>query len=328
MKNIVVTVSPKHFEKFGIQFPEDWNVKMLDAGCTEDELIEACADAEYLFTSSDFTVSRRVVENTNLKMIHVEGVGFNRIDCDAAKEKGVFVCNNRAVNNIAVAEHTIGLILAAQRRTALVDRQIHEIGYGACKKEYLVVGEHELFGKTVGLIGIGAIGREVAKRANAFGCNVIYYDAFPLKPEAEKELNVTQVTLDELIRQADIVSLHVPVLDSTFHMINAERLSQMKRSAILVNTARGAIIDQKALCEALEKGTIAAAALDVVDPDEAPADLDIFHLSEEGRKRLTLTPHVGGMTDEAFERMLVNAIANFERCARGERPVNIVNQLV
>ena len=325
MKKVTISVPKSHFEKFGITFPEDWDAKFLNPKCTEDELIEACTGVDYLFTTSDFTVSRRVVENTALKMIHTEGVGFNRIDCDATKEKGIFVCNNRAVNNIAVAEHTIGLILAAQRRTALVDRQIHEIGYGACKAEYLAVGEHELYGKTLGLIGIGAIGREVAKRANAFGCNVIYYDAFPLKPEQEKELNVTQVTLDDLIRQSDIISLHVPVLDSTLHMINAERLSQMKKSAILVNTARGAIIDQLALCDALENGTIAAAALDVVDPDEAPADLNIFHLSEEGRKRLTITPHVGGMTDEAFERMLVNAIANFERCENGERPVNIVN---
>ena len=325
MKKVTISVPKSHFEKFGITFPADWDAKFLNPKCTEDELIEACAGVDYLFTTSDFTVSRRVVENTTLKMIHTEGVGFNRIDCEATKEKGIFVCNNRAVNNIAVAEHTIGLILAAQRRTALVDRQIHEIGYGACKAEYLAVGEHELYGKTLGLIGIGAIGREVAKRANAFGCNVIYYDAFPLKPEQEKELNVKQVTLDDLIKQSDIISLHVPVLDSTLHMINAERLSQMKKSAILVNTARGAIIDQQALCDALENGIIAAAALDVVDPDEAPADLNIFHLSEEGRKRLTLTPHVGGMTDEAFERMLVNAIANFERCENGERPVNIVN---
>ena len=325
MKNIVITVPKSHFDKFGISFPNDWKVRFLDAKCSEDELIDVCASVDYLFTTSDFTVSRHVVENTNLKMIHTEGVGFNRIDGVSTKEKGIFVCNNRAVNNIAVAEHTIGLILAAQRRTALVNQQIHEIGYGPCKAEYLSVGEHELYGKTLGLIGIGAIGREVAKRANAFGCNVIYYDAFPLKPEQEQELNVKQVSLDELIRESDIISLHVPVLDSTFHMINAERLSQMKKSAILVNTARGAIIDQKALCEALEKGTIAAAALDVVDPDEAPRDLDIFNLSPEANKRLTLTPHVGGMTDEAFERMLVNAIANFERCERGEKPLNIVN---
>jgi len=325
MKKIVVTVSPKRFDRFGIHFPADWDVKFLDAKCSEEELIAACEGYEYLFTSSDFTVSRHVMDNTKLRMIHVEGVGFNRIDCDAAKEKGIFVCNNRAVNNISVAEHTIGLILAAQRRVALVNQQIYEIGYGPCKVQYLAEGEHELYGKTLGLIGIGAIGREVAKRANAFGCNVIYFDAFPLKPEQEKELNVTQVTLDELIKTSDIISLHVPVLDSTFHMINAERLSQMKKSVIIVNTARGAIIDQKALCEALEKGTIGAAALDVVDPDEAPRDLDIFNLSEEGRKRLTITPHVGGMTDEAFTRMLVNAIANFERCENGEHPINNVN---
>lgn len=325
MKKVVVTVSPKRFERFGISFSKDWEVKFLDSLCSEEELIKACDGVEYLFTGSDFTVSRKVIESSKLKMIHVEGVGFNRIDCDAAKEKGVFVCNNRAVNNIAVAEHTIGLILAAQRRIALTDRQIHEIGYDACKNEFLAQGEHELFGKTLGLVGIGAIGREVAKRANAFGCHVIYYDVFPLKPEDEKALNVTQVALDELIKNSDIISLHVPVLDSTLHMINEERISQMKKDVILVNTARGAIIDQKALCTALEKGTIGAAALDVVDPDSAPRDLDIFNLAESGRKRLTVTPHVGGMTDEAFTRMLTNAIANFERCEAGERPVNIVN---
>ena len=98
MKKVTITVPRSHFDKFGIQFPEDWDVRFLDARCTEDELIGACSGVEYLFTTSDFTVSRRVVENTNLRMIHTEGVGFNRIDCEATKEKGVFVCNNRAVN--------------------------------------------------------------------------------------------------------------------------------------------------------------------------------------------------------------------------------------
>lgn len=326
MKKIVVTISSQRFEKYGVNFPSDWEVNNLEYPCAEEVLIEACKKAEYLFVGSSHVVSKALIDACpQLKMIHVEGVGYDRVDVEAAKLAGIPVCNNRAVNNVSVAEHTIGLILAAMRRTALCNEQVYSIGYAACKGEHLAQGEHELYEMHIGLVGIGAIGKEVAKRLSGWGCKISYYDAFPLKKETEEELGVDYMEFDDLIRSCDVISMHVPLFDSTFHMLNEQRFKEMKRTAFVVNTARGEVIDQDALAAALENDEIAGAALDTLYPEPAPADLPLLNLSEKARKKLTITPHIGGMTDEAFTRMLKNGIANFERVEGGEKPVNVVN---
>ena len=329
MAKVVSTVPAWRFERFQAAFPADWTVTFLNVPYAQEQLIDACKDADYLFVgSAEHPVTARAIGAfTTVKLIHVEGVGYNEVDVEAARAKGIPVCNNRAVNNGAVAEHTIGLILAALRRVALTDYQIKREGYGSCKKAFMAQGQHELADLHVGLVGIGAIGREVAKRLMGWGCKVSYYDAFRPAPEVERELGVDYLELTDLVSRCDVVSLHVPALPSTIGMISTAQLEAMKPSAILVNTARGEIVDQAALAAALERGEIAAAALDTLSPEPPPADHPLFRLSEDAAKRLTLTPHIGGTTDEAFTRMLHNAIANMERLERGEAPVNIVNGL-
>ena len=325
MKTVVSTVPESRFRKYQVFFPGDWTVKYVDVPYTDEQLIEACKDVNFLFVGSIHQVSAEVIEKcSHLKMIHVEGVGFDKVDVAKAKELGIPVCNNRAVNNGAVAEHTIGLILAAMRRTALCNEQLYTIGYSACKAEHLAKGQHELAGKTVGLIGGGAIGREVAKRLAGWDCRICYYDVFRLSAEMEQALKMEYMELEDLVAAADIISLHVPVLENTYHMINWERIARMKDGAILINTARGEIVDQEALVEGLEAGKIVA-ALDTIYPEPPAEDHPVLNLSAEAKKRLVLTPHVAGMTDEAFTRMLINAIANFERVCRNEKPVNVVN---
>jgi phosphoglycerate dehydrogenase-like enzyme len=304
MKKVVSTVGKARFDKYQVHFPSDWEVIYVDVPYTDETLIEACKKADYLFVGS-----------------------IHKVDVASARSLNIPVCNNRAVNNGAVAEHTIGLILAAMRRTALCNAQIVSEGYAACKKEHLAQGEHELAGKHVGLIGIGAIGKEVAKRLIAWECHVSYFDVFRPSAEVEKALGVDYMELDDLIRKCDIISAHVPVMESTYNMLNAERFSQMKDGAIVINTARGEIVDQEALADALESEKIAAAALDTIYPEPAPPDHPLLNLSAQAQKRLILTPHVGGMTDEAFTRMLRNAIANFIRVENGEQPVNVVNNV-
>ncbi|MDO4572410.1 MAG: NAD(P)-dependent oxidoreductase, partial [Clostridia bacterium] len=142
----------------------------------------------------------------------------------------------------------------------------------------------------------------------------------------EQALGVDYLELDELLADCDIISLHVPVLDSTYHMLSAPQFKAMKRAAYVINTARGEVIDQDALVEALESGEIAGAALDTLTPEPAPRELNILNMSEAAQKRLTLTPHIGGTTDEAFARMLRGAIENFTRVASGGAPVNVVNE--
>ena len=328
MKTVVSTVAPQRFEKYRVSFPEGWDVHFIHRPYTDAELTEVCKQADYLLVDSVDPVSADVIASCpKLKLIHTEGVGFDKVDAAAAKAVGIPVCNNRAVNNGAVAEHTIGLMLAAMRRTALCTAQIRSEGYAACQRTFRATGEHEIAGKQIGLIGIGAIGREVAKRLSAWGCEICYYDAFRPNEETEQALGVRYLPLDELIATSDVISVHVPVLESTYHMLSRAQFAAMKSGAVVINTARGEIIDSEALAEALENGSIAAAALDTVEPEPMPDTHPLAKLSEQAAARLTFTPHVGGTTDEAFTRMLQWAIANFVRVENGEKPVNCVNGL-
>jgi len=328
MKKLVTTVGKARFDKYDIHFSPDWEIQYVNVPYTDQTMIDACKNAEYLFVGSVHAVSQAVIEAcTHLKMIHVEGVGYDKVDVAAAAQHNIPVCNNRATNNGAVAEHTVGLILAAMRRTAYCNEQIYSAGFAACQSEFRRDGECELCGKRIGLIGMGAIGREVAKRLIGWGCSVRYYDAFRPNAETEQALQIEYLGLEELIECCDIISLHVPVLPDTVDLMNVDRFSRMKKTAFLVNTARGEIINQDALADALERGEIAGAALDILTPEPAPADHPLLNLSPAAKKRLTITPHIGGTTDEAFTRMLKNAISNFERVESGEKPVNIVNGL-
>ena len=325
MPIICSTVPAQRFEHFGVSFPEGWTVRFVMPPFTDENILAEGRDAEYLLVDSAHVCSAELIRAMpKLRLIHTEGVGFNKVDLQAAKAAGVYVCNNRAVNNVAVAEHTVGLMLAGLRRTALADHQIKTQGYLRTERAYLTQGEHELFGQRVGLIGFGAIGRETAARLNAFGCKICYYDAFRPEPEVEMSLNAEYLELDELLRSCDIISIHVPVLPTTEGMINATTLRMMKPNALLINTARGEIVVSEDLAEALEQGIIYGAALDTVAPEPMPDDHPLRKLSPEAAARLTLTPHVGGRTDEAFRRMLHGAIDNFVRVENGEAPDNFV----
>lgn len=326
MRRIVSTVPKSRFDKYNVHFPDDWEITYVDVPYTQEQLIQECKDSDYLFVGSIHSVTASVFEKcSHLKMVHVEGVGYDKVDVEAAALHNIPVCNNRAVNNGAVAEHVIGLILAALRRTVLCNEQIYTIGYAACKAEHLTVGQHELAGKTIGFIGMGAVGKEVVKRLQNWDCIFVYNDIYRLTEKEEQSLSLKYAESDEVYSSSDIISLHVPLLDSTYHMVDSKRFSQMKKNAILINTARGEVIDQKALCDALERNHLAAAALDTIYPEPAPEDHVLLRLSKEAKKRLIITPHIAGMTDEAFTRMLTNAIQNFERVERGGEPLNIVN---
>ena len=329
MKKVVCTVPPQRFEKYGVSFPEGWEVNFLHSPYTDEELIEACKSADYLMIGSagDWVRSNVTAECSHLKLIQTEGVSFDKVDVNAAKAAGIPVCNNRAVNSAAVAEHIIGLMLAALRRTVLANNQIMQEGFLEAQNAHRAAGENELGGKQIGLIGLGAIGREVIKRLAAWGCTFCYYDVIRPSEEAEKALGVTYLPLNELLATSDVITMQVPVLESTYHMIGAKELALMKPTAVYINCARGEVVDSDALAEALEKGIIGAAAVDTTEPEPMPADHPFAKMSAAGKARLTITPHIAGTTDEAFKRMLQWSIANFERVENGEKPINCVNGL-
>lgn len=329
MPKVLSTVTPQRFERFGVKFPEGWEVTYIDFPYTDEELINKAKGCDYLLANATHPVSGAVIKaNPQLKCIHSEGVAFDKIDIQTAKEMGIPVCNCRGANAGGVAEHTIALMLAGLRRIALSDERIknEKDNYSGIKNDYLAAGVHELGGKHIGFVGMGAIAKEAVKRLQNWNVTISYYDVFRPTPEVEKQLNIDYMPFEELIKVCDIISFHVPVTPQTKHMLNAEALKTMKPNALIVNTARGEVIDQPALAKALEDGTIYGAALDVLDPDIPAADHVLLNMSEDASKKITFTPHIGGMTDEAFMTMLNTVVSNFQRVENGEQPINIVNK--
>lgn len=326
-KKIVSTVLQSRFDKYGIHFPQDWEITYLESPYTDEEMIQAIGDKEYLLVNATHRVSKEVMDACpNLKLVQSEGVAFNMIDVNAAKDKGILVANNRGANADAVAEATIALMLECFRTMSYYDTRLKSEPFVDVKNYALAKGVHELRGKHIGFVGMGAIAKEAVRRLQNWKVKISYYDTFRPTPEQEKELNIEYLPYDELVKQCDVISMHVPVFPETVGMLGEEQFKVMKKTAVVVNTARGEVIDQPALARALEAGQIAHAGLDVLSPEPVPADHPLLNMSPEGAARLTLTPHTGGMTDEAFITMLTVAVENFERMERGEEPVNVVNK--
>lgn len=325
MARVVIATSKSAYEKYGLSIPDAWDAVFVSYQYTDEEMIAAAKDAEILVVGSGHVVSRNVIESCpSLKLIQTEGVGFEKVDVEAAKEKGIWVCNNKGANAVSVAEHAIGLMLAGLRRTSLTDRQLRSIGYTASKRVHLAVGEHDLAGSTVGLVGFGDIGKQTAKRLKNWGCKVVYNDILDMSPEIEEEYGATYMDFDELIKTCDIISMHVPVTPETTGMLGKEQFTAMKKTALVVNTSRGPVVDQDALIWALENDEIYGAALDVVTPEPLPADAPLLNMSEKAMDKLIITPHVAGVTDEDFERMTQMSYQAVERVLSGKEPINQV----
>lgn len=260
----------------------------LKTGQDEAELVQTIPGFQAVVVRSATKITRKVIEAArDLELIVRAGIGLDNIDCEAAKEKGIQVANTPAATSISVAEHTFGLMLAAVRQHGRANLSMKEH-----KWEKKALSGTELYGKTLGLIGLGRIGREVARRALAFGMKVIAYDIIKI----EADLDVKQVSLDELLAQADIISLHLPLTKETKHVIGKPEFERMKDGVILVDAARGGIVDEAALLEALNSGKVRAAALDVFEK-EPPVDYSLIdHVN------VIATPHIGAAAEEGQKR--------------------------
>ena len=280
-------------------------IKMLrDAGfevieqpdISYDELKEKIKEFEVLIVRSRTKVTREIIESAEkLTLIARAGVGLDNIDVKAAQEKNIAVINAPEAPTYSVAELVIGLMIAALRGIPRGDMALKEGKW--IKKELL---GRELNGKTLGIVGFGRIGQEVAKRALAFNMKVLAYDVIGELAKKAEELGVefvgtTKEALYKLLKESDIITLHVPLLPSTYHMIGRDEISLMKNGAVIINTSRGGIIDEKALYEALKEGKIAAAALDVFE-NEPPTDVS---LKLAQLPNVVATPHIGASTEEA-----------------------------
>ncbi len=254
----------------------------------KEELFKHVEDLDAIIVRSATKVRKEIIDSAkNLKVIGRAGVGLDNIDVEYAKSKGIKVINTPGATSISVAELTIGLILAVMRKIAFADREMRKGAWPKKKSKGI-----EMYGKTMGIIGIGRIGREVAKRAKAFGMKVVYYDVYRPDESIEKELGIEYRDLDSLLSEADVVSLHVPLTPDTKHLINRERIEKMKNGAILINAARGGTVDEEALYEALKSGKLYGAALDVYE-HEPVKESPLFELDN-----VVLTPHIGAQAKE------------------------------
>lgn len=255
-----------------------------------------------------------------LKLVQLLSAGYDRCDIEAARRAGVPIANNGGANSVAVAEHAIMLMLAVARR--LVWQHENVAGGRWRGNDWMEKHVYEVQGKTLGIIGLGTIGKKVARLGRAFGMNVIYYDIARLNEDAEDAIGAKFRLMDEVLREADVVSLHVPLLASTRHMISERQLKMMKPSAILVNTCRGPVVDEVALHAALSDGTIWAAGLDVFEQEPPQPDNPLFSL-----ENVILTAHLAGPTWENRFKRFRNAYDNVQRVERGEAPSWVIPEL-
>lgn len=260
----------------------------IKTGLTPQELSQIISDYDAIIVRSATRVTGEVIRNSkNLKVIGRAGVGLDNIDLESATQKGVIVMNTPSGNTISTAEHTMSLILALSRNIPQADKSVKEGEWQRSK--FMGV---ELYDKTLGIIGLGRIGTEVAKRAISFGMKVLAYDPYITK-EFAQNLGVRLVELKELLETSDYISIHTPLTEQTYHMISKKEFSLMKKGARIINCARGGIIDESALIEALREGKISGCALDVFEK-EPPKDSELLKFSN-----VVLTPHLGASTEEA-----------------------------
>ncbi|MDO4502098.1 MAG: 2-hydroxyacid dehydrogenase [Coriobacteriia bacterium] len=301
---------------------------VVPRGTSDAQILAEHGDADYIMADAISPVSAELIAGLpNLKLIHSEGVAFNAIDCNAAAERGIPVCNNAGVNAGAVAEQAILLMLGCLRGVVAGDVAVRAGQQIQTKERLMVQGIRELGDCTVGLIGFGAIARATAERLRPFGCRLLYNKRSRLAPEEEERLGVAYASVDEIAAQADIVSLHCPVTPQTTDLVDAAFLEAMKPDAILINTARGEVVDQVALARALEQGQIGMAGLDTLSPEPVQTDHPLLTAGPAVAERVLLSPHVGGVTEGMFYRAHRWVWENVARVEAGERPVNVVNGL-
>ena len=309
-------------------FIQQQELVFLDKDSTEAEILAAGADAEVLFVDAITVVSAALMEHMPcLRLIHSEGVAFDRIDLSAARERGIYVCNNKGCNAGAVAEQTVLLILMLLRHALEGDEAVRAGRQMEMKERCMVEGITELSACKVGLVGFGDIARAAAERLVPFGCELYYYTKHRRLPEEEKKYHVTYLPLEELAEKSDIVSLHCAVTEETRNLVDAALLRRMKPTAYLINTARGDLVDNEALRQALLEGRIAGAGLDTLSPEPVPAGHPLTALPPEVQRKVVLAPHLGGITEASFRRAHAHMWRNVEHLAAGERPDNIVNGL-
>lgn len=327
---ILIYGAESRYDLYTPDFVKDLPVEPVFSGAHQSTIQAAQAnpDAEVIFADAITPVGRDIMDALpRLKMIHSEGVAFNAIDIESARDRGIFVCNNKGCNAVSVAEHAVMLMLMALRHGITGHNAVRAGEQIKFKEQVMASSAPELGEQTVGLIGLGDIGQAAARLLRPFGCELYYYTAHRRPPEVEAELGISYLPLAELAAKCGILSLHCAVNEQTTHMVNEDFLSHVKPGAILVNTARGQLVDNLAVRQALIDGRLGGIAMDTFDPEPTPADHPLVDLPAEIADRAVYSPHLGGITGGSFRRAHRNMWSSVRLILDGQRPNFIVNGL-
>ncbi|MBM7559975.1 2-hydroxyacid dehydrogenase [Marinitoga litoralis] len=314
---------------FTYEIPEIAEKKLKEAGfelwinkedrtLTHDEIIELAKNNDALITLLSDKIDKEVIDagKGKLKVISNYAVGYNNIDVESAKEAGIFVTNTPGVLSDATADLAWALLFAVARKIVESDKFVREGNFVGWRPK-LFLG-YDIKGKTLGIIGMGRIGKEMAKRAKGFEMNVLYYKRNRLSEIEEKELGVKYASLEEIVKNSDYISLHTPLTDETYHLLDEKEFSMMKPNVIIINTARGPVINEKVLIKYLKERKIAGAGLDVYE-EEPKIPQELLELDN-----VVLTPHTGSATFETRDKMAEMVADNVIAALKGEVPPNNV----
>lgn len=298
----------------------------MPMGHTAQEYAAAMPDAEVIVADAIAEVPGVLMEKLpQLKMIHSEGVAFNRIDVAAASARGISVCNCAGMNASAVAEQTILLMEGMLKNVIVNDRAVREGRQITVKEDYMAQGSlKELADCRVGLVGFGDIGKCTARLLAAYGAEVYYYKRHRLAPEEELAANAMYLPLDELLELCDIVSLHLPVTEETTGMCDRTFFEKMRPGSYFVNTSRGELVDDEALAEALAGGRLTMAGLDTLDQEPVQKDHPLLRQPREVLDRILFTPHIGGITASSFRRGYAMIWDNIGRLEEGRPLLRVI----
>jgi phosphoglycerate dehydrogenase-like enzyme len=296
-------------------------MELVVADPSKPEFYDAAVDADYYLGSPRTGIGNEFFRAApKLKLVQLTSAGYDRVDLEAARKAKVPVANNGGANSVAVAEHAVMLMLAVLKK--LVYHHLNVVNGTWRAGDFAALRTYEVEGKRLGIVGLGNIGKKVARRVQGFDMDVRYYDVLRLTENEEDALGVRFMLLNELLRTSDVVTLHVPLNDVTRKMMSTAQFAIMKKTAILINTCRGPVVDEDALHAALTSGTIAGAGLDVMMEEPPKKNHPLFSLPT-----VTLTPHSAGPTWDNWTKAYRNGFDNIQRVESGRAPFWVVPEL-
>ena len=315
-KIAILAVDDGEVERLEHFAPDSVSLFWVDSGLPADQQAAQVGDAAVTFGITTVEVARHC---DNLKLVQVPSAGTERLDVKTLGEMGIRVANCGGGNAVAVSEHTIALMLSVYRKLHLQFQAVEARRWGGDVRANWFPHAHELTGKTVGIVGLGRIGQQVARRLAGWDCTLLYHDMIERPADLEKELGVERVTLDRLLKESDVVTLHVPLTNGTRGIIGERELDLMKPTAVLINTCRGPVVREAALVRALQTDKIAGAGLDVLEQEPTPADNPLLDMDS-----VAITPHMASFAQESWHKSRQFAIENAARVALGGEPESVV----